>query len=362
WTAREAVESGLVDGAIYPDELPGKLAEIYGGEVQRVRLLETPQAHSSWEAPAKIALIYIDGVIVDGESSSGGLMSGKRSGADTVVRALNQARLDPTVRAVVMRVDSPGGSFFASDEIWRAVSQTQDDQKPVVVSMGGLAASGGYYVSAGADIIFAEPGTLTGSIGAYSGKFSTDALFETIGIETTELTRGRNSTLYSTHQPWDDVQRDKIEDLVSESYQQFKTVVSDGRGLTMDEVEEVARGRVWTGQRAIENGLVDQIGGLQEAIAAARIEAGIPEGKKVGVISYSPQGKLLESLAPSLVGQVLGPLTGPLQHLLVPTQSTSDAATLIELLPVSDASWVHALYPNTQIWMMDPWLEHKTTP
>lgn len=362
WAARDARDAGLVDDLLYPDELQDALAAALGGHVELNDLLLEPQAHSPWDDPAAIAVIYVEGAIVDGESSPGGFLGSRTAGADTIARDLDRAANDQTVRAVVIRVDSPGGSALASDRIWRAIEEVQETGKPVVVSMGGLAASGGYYVSAGADVILAEPGTLTGSIGVFGGKFSMAELFDDVGIGVTPITRGRNADLYSASRPWDDVQRAKVQSLVDETYLRFKTVVSDGRGLTMDEVEGVARGRVWTGERAVENGLVDEIGGLQDAVAKARDLAGIRPGRKVGLVSYSPSGSLLQTVAPALVGRVLGPLDDLVVSRRPAAAPLPELDALEAMLPdLAPFAVLQATHPEVVVWMVDPWLAEPTT-
>lgn len=371
WTAKDAREANLVDGLLYPSELEKELESLMGGFVDRRDLLTSAQAHYPWDDPAKIALVYVDGAIVDGESSSGGFLGSRTAGADTVARSLRKAKEDPTVRAVVLRVDSPGGSALASDRIWQAVEQVQEEGKPVIVSMGGLAASGGYYVSAGADAIFAEPGTLTGSIGVYGGKFSTAELMDTIGVNVTPIQRGRHSDLYSGARPWDDVQRAKVQSMVDETYRRFKKVVGDGRGMTSEEVEEVARGRVWTGVRAKEIGLVDELGNLQDAVLEARDRAGIRPNRKVGLVSYSESGSLLESFAPGLLGEAADRVLGPFDDwaraskgsaLRTELGKTPELHVLDELVPeLAPFVLLQASHPDTVLWMMDPWLVDPTT-
>lgn len=362
WTATDAREVGLVDALLYPDQVDEELERLLAGPIDVRRLLWRPQRHSAWEDPAKIALVYVDGAIVDGESSGGGLLGGATAGADTIVRALRRAQEDRTVRAIVLRVDSPGGSALASDRIWRAIEEVKDSGKPVVVSMGGVAASGGYYVAAGADAIWAEPATITGSIGVYGGKFSTAQLLDTVGVGVTPITRGRNADLFSATRPWDDVQRAKMQAMVDETYRRFKKVVSDGRAMTVDEVEEVARGRVWTGQRAVDNGLVDELGSLHDAINDARERAGIGPKRSVGLISYSQSGSLLETLAPSALSRVMGPFDELLLKTREPRQTTGPLGELEALIPdLAPAVMIQAQHPDTTLWMMDPWLVDPTT-
>lgn len=343
WTATGAKEAGLVDVLVHPDELDDELQTLHGTNVSRSDLFGVPQPTSPWEDPKQIGIVYVEGGIVPGKSSPGGFLSSRSTGSASVVEALDRARRDPNVAAIVMRVDSPGGSSFASDEVWRAVEKVKEKGKPIVVSMGDLAASGGYYVSAGADAIWASPTTLTGSIGVYSGKFSTEELQKTLGVETTLLARGRNATLWSWARPWDDLQRAHVEELVDETYTQFKSRVSDGRSLTPEKVEEVAQGRVWTGKDAVDLGLVDHIGGFLDAIADAKQRAGLAPDRKVGLVTFSDGGFTLRTLAPSISMQLLSQAHGP------------EIELMREILGPIDSLWLPALYSDSEhVWMMSP--------
>jgi protease-4 len=357
-SADEALAGGMVDALAYPDALDDEASTHVEGEVDpEDDLLADPVAHSPWEDPQQIAVVYVEGAIVGGESSPGGLLSGRTTGSESVVRALERVREDPHVRGVVLRVDSPGGSAFASDEIWRAVELVKQEGKPVVVSMGGVAASGGYYVSAGADAIWAEPTTITGSIGVFSGKFSTSELQDELGVTTVTVSRGRNANLQSTSSPWDDVQRARMQALVDHTYDVFKDRVSAGRGLDAAEVEAVARGRVWLGEVAKEKGLVDSLGSFQDAIADARERAGIPEGRKVSLVEITGSGDLLERLAPAL--QAEGPrptleLARALGARRAEARLAEELAPLRALLPSAGLDLLPLLHPGVDVWALEP--------
>ena len=346
-TSDEALEKGVVDVLLYPDQLEAELEKLHKGSISASLLLEQPQPRSPWEDPKQIAIVYVEGAIVSGKSAAPGLLSGRRSGAKTVARQLRRARQDPQVRGVVLRVDSPGGSSLASDAIWREIERLKARDKPVVVSMGGVAASGGYYVAAGADAIWAQPETLTGSIGVYSGKFTTSELQEALGVSTTVLGRGRHASIRSGTVPWDDVQRSRMQALVDHTYAQFKDRVATGRDLEPSEVEDVAQGRVWSGRRALDLGLVDQLGGFQDAIADARARADIPASSKVGLVTYSERGSVLESLAPALATR-LAPVLGL-------GDPDRPALGLARALAPLDPLLVPTLYPDEHVWMLDPW-------
>jgi len=214
-----------------------------------------------------VALVHVTGTIIDGESSDG--WQGPAAGSDTVAQRLRDAALDDSIDAIVLRVDSPGGSASASDVIWHEVVAAKA-LKPVVVSMSGYAASGGYYVSCGADSIFAGPGTLTGSIGVFAGKIDRHGFFDKIGIQREFVHRGENALIFSDQEKFTPPQRSLLQKHLDEFYTRFLTRVAQGRGLATDQVHEVAQGRVWTGRQALTAGLVDDLGGLDRALTSVR--------------------------------------------------------------------------------------------
>jgi protease-4 len=199
------------------------------------------------------------------------------------------------VRAIILRIDSPGGSGTASDAIWREV-QLARRVKPVVASMGDYAASGGFYVAMGADEIVAQPTTITGSIGVFSGKLAMVGLYEKLGISQETVARGRNATIFSSYEPWTDEQRAKIRALNQAFYDTFVSKAAEGRKKTEAEIEKLAQGRVWTGVEAAEGGLVDRLGGLDAAIAMARSRARIPADQDVQLVVLPASKGLWETL------------------------------------------------------------------
>ncbi|MFN7146563.1 MAG: signal peptide peptidase SppA, partial [Myxococcota bacterium] len=288
FTSDEAVKNGLVDGLAYPDELQEKLSGAFPDGFHRDERYGTAPDMSGWEPQRAVAVVVVDGVIASGESSPGGLLGGEATGSETIVQALDQARRTDAIKAVVLRVDSPGGSAFASDEIWRAIERVQGEGKPVVVSMGGYAASGGYYVAAGADAIYALPSTVTGSIGVYGGKYSGKALFEKLDIHTEQISRGRNAGMYSMSRPFDDVEFAALDRMIGDTYRQFKDKVQDGRQLAPEKVEAVAQGRVWSGRDARDQGLVDEHGGFFDAVDNARARAGMRMDAPFTLVAFDP--------------------------------------------------------------------------
>ena len=222
-----------------------------------------------------VALITGSGAVQQGRGRRSPLGGGSGLGSDQVSAAFRSAVRDPKVKAIVFRVDSPGGSYIASDVIWREVRQARAAGIPVVVSMGDLAASGGYFVSMAADVIVARPGTLTGSIGVFGGKAVTAGLLDRIGVGHDAVIAGRNARMFSSRRPFDDGEWQRLNDWLDRVYADFVTKVADGRGMTWDEAHDRARGRVWTGADAKERGLVDELGGLHRAAELARERAGL---------------------------------------------------------------------------------------
>lgn len=234
-------------------------------------------------------------MIVSGDSEEGGLV-GRMLGSGTLSESLRHVRDDPAVKAVVLRIDSPGGSGPASDAIWRETQRLREE-KPLVISMGDVAASGGYWIAAGADAIVAEPLTLTGSIGVVGGKFYLKPFYDWIGVSKEILKRGRNADLYTDYSRFTDEQRRLVQESMRALYGEFLARASEGRGKSREEIDRLAQGRVWTGAQALENGLVDELGGLSVAIARARSLAKIPEGRPVGIDLYPRPKGFLDSLA-----------------------------------------------------------------
>jgi protease-4 len=282
YAARAAVEAGLVDACLYPDQIEEALAGLTseGGEVQ---LVDAP-TYSSFRAsdpgsrPLLTDLPRIAYVVAEGAIHRG---AGMRGVASEVYRTLlERIGEDERVRGVVLRIDSPGGDGVASDLIWRAVSQVRR-RKPVVVSMGEVAASGGYYVAAAADAILAEPGTVTGSIGVVGGKVNLAGLYQRLGVGKDAVERGARAGLLSEMRPFTTDERSALRDEMEAIYELFLERVAEGRSMTRDQVNRVAQGRIWSGGRARSLGLVDALGGPLEALAEVRRRAGIAPGESV---------------------------------------------------------------------------------
>ncbi len=240
----------------------------------------------------KIAVVYAVGAITSGASSNSP-MGGQTMGSDTIVEALAKADDDEDVAAIVLRVDSPGGSALASDLIWNKI---QEIEKPVIASMGNVAASGGYYISMGCDKILAEPGTLTGSIGVVGGKIVIGGLMDKVGITTDVIAYGKNSGMFSGSEPFSKESRELMKSYMDETYQQFTEKAAAGRGMKIEKLKSLAGGRVWTGLQAKENGLVDEIGTLREALKAAQKMAKLSTEEEPDLLILPEQKTFFEEL------------------------------------------------------------------
>lgn len=287
----EALKVGLVDELLYQDQVEAKLSE--AGRTTPSRYLRSARGLGMGSRP-KLAIVYATGQIVSGESQSGGL-GGEFAGSDTVSRSIRRAREDGSVKAIVLRVDSPGGSGTASDAIWREVELARKT-KPVVASMGDVAASGGYYIAMGSDAIVAQPGTITGSIGVFGGKFSLRGLYDKIGIDRATLKRGEHSDLFSDYRPWTDSERAKVRSLMVGFYRDFIEKAAGGRHKSPEEIDALAQGRVWTGADAVKNGLVDRLGGLSDALSLAKQKAHIPDEQEVALLVLPERKSVWETL------------------------------------------------------------------
>jgi len=287
YSAAKAKELGLIDGVAYRDELEKELKQKLGYKESDDLRVVGSSAYSEVEPESlglnkgeNIAVIYATGNIGSGksENSPGGSQS---IGSETLAKALDDARDDKSIKAIVIRVDSPGGSGLASDIIWHAVEAAKA-KKPVVISMSDVAASGGYYISAGANKIVAEPSTITGSIGVFAGKPVLRGFYDWLGISNEYILRGKQAGMFRETEKFTPEERTKFEDLIKRTYyDDFVPKVAKGRNKTPEYVDSVAQGRVWTGSQGKERGLVDEFGGLDRAVEVAKELAKIPKDKGV---------------------------------------------------------------------------------
>jgi protease IV len=289
--ARQALDEGLVDILGYRDEVYEQVRKEAGADAMLLYLQRYQRSHALTELPRRlprnprerfVAMIYAHGAIRHGRSGRGPI-GGGGMGSDTVAAALRAAAGDERARAIVLRVNSPGGSYTASDVIWREVVRLRAAGKPVIVSMGDVAASGGYFIAAPADVIVAQPGTITGSIGVILGKPVLRDMFGRSGVNVETVAEGENATMFSSSRPFSDSEWERIDAWLDAVYEDFTEKVASGRGMSRERVHELGRGRVWTGADAVGNGLADEAGGLHDAIEIARRRAGLPSGAPVRV-------------------------------------------------------------------------------
>jgi protease-4 len=317
YTPDAARKLGLINRVAYPDRVEAEVARGLGlasyrldpkygkkgreaidfsglaGFLKMMQMLSGDGAKKPESKAPKVAVIYASGVIQTGKSSGPRPLGASVIGSDTLIKHLRQAEKDATVKAIVLRVDSPGGSALASDLIWREVTRIE---KPIVASMSDVAASGGYYISMGCDRIVAEPGTLTGSIGVISVKLAMGGLLDKLGVTTDTVTVGKNGTFHSVVAPWTDGERAAMRRLSEEIYRQFVTKAAAGRKMTVAKLEKKAGGRVYTGRQAKAEGLVDEIGTLDDAIVRAKELANLEPSETTELLVLPKPQSVLESL------------------------------------------------------------------
>jgi protease IV len=301
YSAAQAKDVGLIDGALYQDDVEKELKKRLGykdsDELHIARgsdYKEISQESLGLNKGEKIAVVYAAGDIVSGKSSFGS--AGEETiGSDSFVKTLNQARDDKTIKAIVLRIDSPGGSSLASDIIWRAIEAAKA-KKPIVVSMSDVAASGGYYIACNANKIVAEPSTITGSIGVVGGKPVVKGFYDWIGVTNEYVMRGKNAGMFRETEKFDDDERAKFQEFLKSTYDDFISKVGKGRNKEKDYVDSIGQGRVWTGSQGKERGLVDEYGGLDKAIEIAKQLANIPADRSIQRVIMPQPPTFLEQL------------------------------------------------------------------
>ncbi|HKE82186.1 MAG TPA: signal peptide peptidase SppA [Vicinamibacterales bacterium] len=297
----EALRVGLVDDLAYEDELDDRVPTLHarskdfwieGTDYQRAA---GPRLGSG---RSRIAVLYAVGTISSGKSGFDPL-NGSVLGSDTMVEQIRRVRDDDSIKAIVLRIDSPGGSSIASDVIWRELMITRDQKpsRPLITSMSDLAASGGYYIALPGQVIVAQPGTLTGSIGIFTGKLAIGGTLGKIGVTTGTVTAGANADIESPFTPFTPAQRAKTLQLMQGFYEDFVEKTAQSRKTTPEQIDTVAQGRVWTGAQARENGLVDLLGGLDTAIGIAKERAHIPANEDVELVEFPGRRSLFETLS-----------------------------------------------------------------
>ena len=300
----DALRAGLVDDVAYEDQVDERLRggaqrrQIDGEEYSRI----SPSSVGLNRGP-RVAVIYASGTITGGKSGYDPV-NGPVAGSETLVDYIRQARRDSLVRAIVLRIDSPGGSATASDAIWRELMITRNERadRPLVVSMSDLAASGGYYIAMPAQVIVAQPSTLTGSLGIFGGKFVTGGVYEKLGARIESTSIGRNAEINSPARRYNPEELKKLQEQLQAFYDQFVEKVAESRHSTPEKIDALAQGRVWTGRQAKQNKLVDELGGLDRAIAIAKQRAKIAADSDVEVVVYPPRKSFYELLSEQFSG------------------------------------------------------------
>ena len=337
YTASGALAAGLVDTLLDESSLDSLAVESGGerlGECSLARYIDDQGEES--ELGDQVALIPAAGTIVSGRSHDNG-WSGADLGSSTLIDALREVRLKRSVRAVVLRVDSPGGSGQASDEVWQEIQRVRR-VKPVVISMSNLAASGGYYIACGSDGIVAEPGTITGSIGVFGGKLNVLGLYRKLGLNIETVSRGKHAEMMSQFRDFTPEESARFQTQLDDFYRIFVGRVSSGRGLTPARVDSLGQGRVWSGLAARRFGLVDSLGGLQLAVALAKSRAKLDGNADVAVVLYPhPRRPMFRRFIDDL------------------TDQDDDSAQITTLPPVV-AAWLRAArFPTGAVLAMLPW-------
>jgi protease-4 len=310
-SGEQAKDRGFVDHLLDQDGLRALMETELGGEVNLIddygeaarqeidftnifALLKAMNARPEEPKGPSVALLYAEGVITDG-AGEGSLLEAGGVGSERMREAFRVALKDENVKAVVVRIDSPGGSALASEVMWQAARRVAE-KKPVVISIGGMAASGGYYLASAGDYIFADPAAIIGSIGVVGGKFVMKDLFEKVGLSTEAFTRGRNADLFSSSRTWDDRQRKLVRQSMQDVYDQFTQRIMTTRSGKIVDIDKVARGRIFLAAEAHKLGMVDELGGLEAAIAHAATKAGL-DAKDVNVKLLPAPRTLADMLA-----------------------------------------------------------------
>ena len=297
----DALRAGLVDDVKYEDQVEDALhASRPGSNDRRIDgddYARVSNTSLGLNRGPRIAVIYAAGAITGGKSGFDPL-NGPTAGSETLIEYIHQARRDSSLRAIVLRIDSPGGSATASDAIWRALTILKKERadRPIVASMSDLAASGGYYIAMPAHVIVAEPSTLTGSIGIFGGKIVTGGVYEKLGAHIQSTSIGRHAEINSPARPYNPDELKKLQEQLQAFYDQFVEKAAESRHSMPEKIDQLAQGRVWTGLQAKQNGLVDALGGLERAIALAKQRAKIAADSEVELVIYPPRKSFYEIL------------------------------------------------------------------
>jgi len=297
YLGKEAVDAKLVDAVAYRDEVYGKVKSQAGSGAELLYLDKyLSRAGRPHDSGKTIALVFGVGGVTRGKSDYDPVQGSQNMGSDTVAGAIRAATEDKNVKAILFRIDSPGGSYVASDTIWREVVRARQAGKPVIVSMGNLAGSGGYFVAMAADKIVAEPGTITASIGVLGGKMLTSGLWDKVGLSWDEVHQGENATMFTGTHDYTPAEWSRFQAWLDRVYVDFTGKVADGRKLPKEKVLEIAKGRIWSGQDAKNLGLVDELGGYETALRLAKKAVGVSDGEEVKIEVFPRPKSFIESL------------------------------------------------------------------
>ena len=297
YLGKDAVDAKLADGLEYRDEVYDGVKKQAGGGAELLYLTKYLEgAGRPHQSGKTVALIYGVGSVERGRSGFDALTGGGSMGADTVTAAFRAAIQDKDVKAILFRVDRPGGSYVASDAIWREVTLARKAGKPVVVSMGDLAGSGGYFVAMNADKIVAQPGTITASIGVLGGKFLTSGFWKKVGLSWDQVHNGQNATMWTSTMDYTPAEWAKFEVWLDRVYADFTTKAAEGRHLSKEKVLQIAKGRIWSGADAKSLGLVDELGGFDEAISLVKRAIGVAPQEDIHIVVFPRQKNLLQAV------------------------------------------------------------------
>ncbi len=297
YLGKEALDAKLVDGLAYRDEVFDQVKKKAAGDAEFLYLRKyLDRAGRPHDHGRTVALVYGAGGVSRGKSEYSPVSGSQTMGSDTVAGAIRAAVADKDVKAILFRVDSPGGSYVASDTIWREVVNARKAGKPVIVSMGDLAGSGGYFVAMAADKIVAQPGTITASIGVLGGKILTNGFWDKVGLSWDEVHNGANATLFTGLQDYTPAEWQRFEAWLDRVYADFTSKVADGRKLPREKVLEIAKGRIWSGEDAKALGLVDELGGFDTALNLAKKAINVGEKEEVKIVVFPREKTLLESV------------------------------------------------------------------
>jgi protease-4 len=308
--ADEAKSAGLVDRLAYWDELEKSLTE---GQAKLVEFNRYAARAKPEPNAVKVALIYGVGAVQRGDGNASPLADGAVMSAEKTTKAFRDAVKDPLVKAILFRIDSPGGSYTASDSIWREVGNARSAGKPVIVSMGDVAASGGYFAAMAADRIVAQPGTITGSIGVFAGKMVVADFWKKLGVSWDEVHSGQNAGMWSSNSPFSAAAWDRMNAMLDHIYADFTSKAGKGRNIKPDDMDKIARGRIWPGEEAKRIGLIDQTGGYETAIGLIRELTRLPSQMPVDLVPFPRAKTPLEYMMEmAQTGRLPSELTGAL--------------------------------------------------